>query len=73
VLTAVANRSVLAFAIGARLGFFVCALQNQALVGMHGAGSKKGNPLLLGLSDKMLPLMMMLLAASLYCARLRHF
>jgi hypothetical protein len=73
VFTAVANRSVLAFAIGASLGFLVGALQNQALVGMHGAGSKKGNPLLLlGLSDKMLSLMT-LLGASLYCERLRHY
>lgn len=74
VFTVFANRSVLAFAIGAGLGFLVCALQNQSLVGMHGAGSKKGNPLLLlALNDKMLSLMMTLLAASLYCERLRHF
>lgn len=75
VFTVVTDGSVLAFAIGASLRFLVCALQNQSLVGMHGAGSKKGNPLLLlALSDdKMLSLKALLLAASLDCERLRHY
>lgn len=74
VFTVLTDGSVLAFAIGASLGFLVCALQNQSLIGMHGAGSKKGNPLLLlALTDKMLSLKALLLAASLYCERLRHF